>query len=110
MKGKEYTAEDRRYCALAAEIGLKSQSSECKVCLSTTPTIYVLQTCLIKLINAMLFLQNGAVIVDTQNSKVVGLGFSNTTRNPLQHAVMVCIDDVARRQGGGAWSVDIFAR
>ena len=28
----------------------------------------------------------------------------NDSSHPLKHAVMVCIDGVARRQGGGAWN------
>ncbi|XP_033632327.1 probable inactive tRNA-specific adenosine deaminase-like protein 3 [Asterias rubens] len=47
----------------------------------------------------------GAVIIDPANEKVLASchDLRNLGTNPLQHAVMVCIDFVAKGQGGGAW-------
>ena len=47
----------------------------------------------------------GAVIIDPANEKVLASchDLRNLGINPLQHAVMVCIDLVAKGQGGGAW-------
>lgn len=44
----------------------------------------------------------GAVMVDPATSQVVATG-QTASSHPLQHAVMVCIDNVATLQGGGAW-------
>lgn len=46
----------------------------------------------------------GAVMVDPTQQKIVGFAQDRRDQHPLQHCVMVCIDDVAARQGGGAWS------
>lgn len=45
----------------------------------------------------------GAVIVDSQKGAIVGQGIDARHRHPLQHAVMLAIDDVSHQQGGGAW-------
>ena len=44
----------------------------------------------------------GAVVVDPLTSQVVVTGHTRSD-HPIQHAVMVCIDNVAVLQGGGAW-------
>ena len=44
----------------------------------------------------------GAVIVDPEAGIILAQAASSFT-HPLKHAVMVCIDAVARTQGGGAW-------
>uniref|UniRef100_T1JP38 CMP/dCMP-type deaminase domain-containing protein n=1 Tax=Strigamia maritima TaxID=126957 RepID=T1JP38_STRMM len=48
----------------------------------------------------------GAVIVDPQLGKIIGEGFDRRYSHPLQHAVMVAIDDVAAAQGGGCWKLN----
>lgn len=45
----------------------------------------------------------GAVIVDPKSGRVVAVGHDLTREHPLHHAVMVCIDLVARAQGGGVY-------
>ena len=45
----------------------------------------------------------GAVVVDPVLQKVVGIANDQRHVHPLQHCVMVCIDNVAHGQGGGAW-------
>ena len=45
----------------------------------------------------------GAVVVDPVLQKVVGIAHDQRHAHPLQHCVMVCIDNVAHGQGGGAW-------
>ena len=47
----------------------------------------------------------GAVIVDPVMKRVIAQASADTD-HPTRHAVMVCIDQVARGQGGGAWSDD----
>lgn len=47
--------------------------------------------------------RNGAVIVDPESGQVIARG-STCPAHPLKHAVMVCIDAVAKSQGGGAWN------
>ena len=47
----------------------------------------------------------GAVIVDPATKEVVAVAHSDPD-HPTRHAVMVCIDGVAKRQGGGAWCSD----
>lgn len=44
----------------------------------------------------------GAVIVDPATKEVVARAHTNPD-HPTRHAVMLCIDNVAKRQGGGAW-------
>eukprot|EP00117_Sycon_ciliatum_P037682 scpid55322/ scgid28133/ tRNA-specific adenosine deaminase-like protein 3; tRNA-specific adenosine-34 deaminase subunit adat3 len=67
----------------------------------------------------------GAVLVDPAQQKVLGVGTDESLPTPmpfssqrsaemldpvsqaahsLKHAVMMCIDDLARQQGGGAWA------
>ncbi len=43
-------------------------------------------------------------MVDPVTNMVVARAHSDTASHPLKHAVMVCIDRIAGRQGGGAWS------
>ena len=52
-----------------------------------------------------LFMQSsaGAVIVDPATKEVIAQAHTDAD-HPTRHAVMVCIDNVAKRQGGGAWS------
>lgn len=49
----------------------------------------------------------GVVIVNSDTSEVVASCYDlrNTASNPLYHAVMLCVDLVARSQGGGAWEI-----
>lgn len=47
--------------------------------------------------------ENGVLIVDPSVDSVVGVGFSQVDENPIKHAVMIAIDDVAKLQNGGAW-------
>lgn len=47
--------------------------------------------------------KNGVLVVDPCMNSIVGIGFSQTDENPIKHAVMIAIDDVATRQNGGAW-------
>ncbi|XP_076011893.1 putative inactive tRNA-specific adenosine deaminase-like protein 3 isoform X2 [Genypterus blacodes] len=48
----------------------------------------------------------GAVMVDPKLDSVVAAGHDCRGEHPLLHAVMVCIDLVARAQGGGRYSFD----
>ena len=45
----------------------------------------------------------GVVIVDPATKEVVAMAHTDPN-HPTRHAVMVCIDGVAKRQGGGAWN------
>lgn len=46
----------------------------------------------------------GAIVVDPANDKVIAKAHDLRSGNhPLQHTAMVCIDMVARSQGGGMW-------
>ena len=45
------------------------------------------------------------MIVDPVSRTVVAQAHTDSD-HPTGHAVMVCIDRVARKQGGGAWSQD----
>ncbi|XP_034549054.1 probable inactive tRNA-specific adenosine deaminase-like protein 3 isoform X2 [Notolabrus celidotus] len=51
----------------------------------------------------------GAVVVDPVKEKVIAVGHDCRGDHPLHHAVMVCIDLVARSQGGGCYSFDRYA-
>ena len=44
----------------------------------------------------------GAVIVDPATKDVIAQAHTDSD-HPTRHAIMVCIDNVAKRQGGGAW-------
>ncbi|XP_068602074.1 probable inactive tRNA-specific adenosine deaminase-like protein 3 [Brachionichthys hirsutus] len=48
----------------------------------------------------------GAVVVDPALERIVAAGHDCRRDHPLHHAVMVCIDLVARSQGGGCYSFD----
>ncbi|KAM4608439.1 putative inactive tRNA-specific adenosine deaminase-like protein 3 [Polymixia lowei] len=50
----------------------------------------------------------GAVVVDPRAERVIAVGHDCRGDHPLHHAVMVCIDLVARGQGGGAYSFDKY--
>ncbi|KAM8857830.1 putative inactive tRNA-specific adenosine deaminase-like protein 3 isoform 1-T2 [Synchiropus picturatus] len=50
----------------------------------------------------------GAVVVDPATETVIAVGHDCRTDHPLHHAVMVCIDLVARSQGGGCYSFDQY--
>lgn len=50
----------------------------------------------------------GAVMVDPSTETVVAVGHDCRGDHPLHHAVMVCIDLVARHQGGGCYSFDKY--
>ena len=61
----------------------------------------------------LLLFQCAAVIVDTDNNRVMGKAYSRCLRSDtecgvaghvLQHAVMLAIDSVAHTHGGGVWS------
>lgn len=45
----------------------------------------------------------GGLIVDPEQDIILARGYTDTKWHPLQHAVMKCIDEIARLQGGGAW-------
>ncbi|KAM6978692.1 putative inactive tRNA-specific adenosine deaminase-like protein 3 [Tautogolabrus adspersus] len=48
----------------------------------------------------------GAVVVDPVEERIIAVGHDCRGYHPLHHAVMVCIDLVARSQGGGCYSFD----
>ncbi|XP_061782255.1 probable inactive tRNA-specific adenosine deaminase-like protein 3 [Nerophis lumbriciformis] len=48
----------------------------------------------------------GAVLVDPVSETIIAVGHDCRRKHPLLHAVMVCIDIVARSQGGGCYSFD----
>lgn len=45
----------------------------------------------------------GTIIVNDLKGTIVGKGIDARHRHPLQHAVMLAIDDVSHQQGGGSW-------
>ncbi len=45
--------------------------------------------------------------MDPQTNCIIARGHSSSS-HPLQHAIMVCIDAVAKSQGGGAWVADRY--
>ena len=47
-------------------------------------------------------LSSNVILVDP-NTKEVMAQASRDTSHPLKHAVMLCLDNLARVQGGGAW-------
>lgn len=50
----------------------------------------------------------GAVVVNPASDKIIAVGHDcRNGPNPLLHAVMVCIDQVAHGQGGGAFNHDM---
>ncbi|XP_037645858.1 probable inactive tRNA-specific adenosine deaminase-like protein 3 isoform X1 [Sebastes umbrosus] len=50
----------------------------------------------------------GAVVVDPATERIIAVGHDCRGDHPLHHAVMVCIDLVARSQGGGSYSFDRY--
>ncbi|XP_026232924.1 probable inactive tRNA-specific adenosine deaminase-like protein 3 [Anabas testudineus] len=50
----------------------------------------------------------GAVVVDPSTERIIAVGHDCRADHPLHHAVMVCIDLVARSQGGGCYSFDRY--
>ncbi|XP_008293288.1 putative inactive tRNA-specific adenosine deaminase-like protein 3 [Stegastes partitus] len=50
----------------------------------------------------------GAVVVDPAMERIVAVGHDCRGDHPLHHAVMVCIDLVARSQGGGCYCFDSY--
>ncbi|XP_038575498.1 LOW QUALITY PROTEIN: probable inactive tRNA-specific adenosine deaminase-like protein 3 [Micropterus salmoides] len=50
----------------------------------------------------------GAVVVDPAMERIIAVGHDCRGDHPLHHAVMVCIDLVARSQGGGCYSFDRY--
>lgn len=50
----------------------------------------------------------GAVIVDPNSDQIIATSHDCRTHHPLQHAVMICIDLVARSQGGGCYSYEKY--
>ncbi|XP_034077371.1 probable inactive tRNA-specific adenosine deaminase-like protein 3 [Gymnodraco acuticeps] len=50
----------------------------------------------------------GAVVVDPSTEKVIAVGHDCRGDHPLHHAVMVCIDLVARSQAGGSYYFDQY--
>lgn len=48
----------------------------------------------------------GCLIVDPAASEVIAIAHDRRENHPLQHAVMVAVDLVARSQGGGAWEIN----
>uniref|UniRef100_A0A3Q1F785 Adenosine deaminase tRNA specific 3 n=1 Tax=Acanthochromis polyacanthus TaxID=80966 RepID=A0A3Q1F785_9TELE len=51
----------------------------------------------------------GAVVVDPKTERIVAVGHDCRGDHPLHHAVMVCIDLVARSQGGGCFCFDRYS-
>ncbi|XP_038217627.1 probable inactive tRNA-specific adenosine deaminase-like protein 3 isoform X1 [Zerene cesonia] len=49
---------------------------------------------------------NVTVIVDPSINSVVAISTDNRLKHPIQHSVMLAIDNVARTQKGGAWDID----
>lgn len=50
--------------------------------------------------------QVGVVVVDPSVNRIVAVGYQNTLENKIMHATMLAIDNVAKTQDGGAWSVE----
>lgn len=50
----------------------------------------------------------GAAVVDPATDSIIAVGHDCRGDHPLHHAVMVCVDLVARSQGGGAYCFDGF--
>ncbi|CAL8266237.1 unnamed protein product [Lota lota] len=50
----------------------------------------------------------GAAMVDPKEERIIAVGHDCRGGNPLHHAVMVCIDLVARGQGGGAYRFEEY--
>ncbi|KAG7259193.1 hypothetical protein CRUP_025020 [Coryphaenoides rupestris] len=50
----------------------------------------------------------GAAMVDPKTERIIAVGHDCRDGNPLHHAVMVCIDLVARGQAGGAYHFDKY--
>ncbi|XP_059199118.1 probable inactive tRNA-specific adenosine deaminase-like protein 3 [Centropristis striata] len=50
----------------------------------------------------------GAVVVDPATETIIAVGHDCTGEHPLHHAVMVCVDLVARSQGGGCYTFDRY--
>lgn len=50
----------------------------------------------------------GAVVVDPVMERIIAVGHDCRRDHPLHHAVMVCIDLVARSQGGGCYTFDQY--
>lgn len=50
----------------------------------------------------------GAVVVDPEQKRIIAVGHDCRREHPLHHAVMVCIDLVARSQGGGCYRFDRY--
>lgn len=50
----------------------------------------------------------GAAVVDPATESIIAVGHDCRGDHPLHHAVMVCIDLVARSQGGGCFSFDSY--
>ncbi|XP_028409807.1 probable inactive tRNA-specific adenosine deaminase-like protein 3 [Dendronephthya gigantea] len=51
--------------------------------------------------------QVGAVVVNPSSKKILCKAHDLTCQHPLYHTTMVCIDLVAKLQGGGAWDLDM---
>lgn len=49
---------------------------------------------------------NTSVVVDPSINSVVAVSFDNRLKHPVQHSAMIAIDNVAKTQGGGSWSVE----
>lgn len=54
---------------------------------------------------------NATVVVDPTDQTVVAVAFDNRVNHPIQHSVMLAIDNVAKTQTGGVWlkSTDIYS-
>ncbi|XP_076603552.1 putative inactive tRNA-specific adenosine deaminase-like protein 3 [Chaetodon auriga] len=50
----------------------------------------------------------GAAVVDPATERIIAVGHDCRGDHPLHHAVMVCVDLVARSQGGGCYSFDRY--
>lgn len=57
-----------------------------------------------KFISSELSVNNAAIAVNPYNNRIVALGYSKKSKNPIMHGVIDLIDQVAITQGGGCWS------
>ncbi|KFM77899.1 tRNA-specific adenosine deaminase-like protein 3, partial [Stegodyphus mimosarum] len=46
------------------------------------------------------------IVVDPSSSKIIAIAHDCRHLHPMQHAIMVAVDLVARSQGGGSWNID----
>ncbi|XP_041988474.1 probable inactive tRNA-specific adenosine deaminase-like protein 3 [Aricia agestis] len=49
-------------------------------------------------------INNAALVVEPVSQTVVAIAFDNRRDHPVQHSVMLAVDNVAKTQGGGVWA------